>query len=408
MSDRNSQLKIKLAEMATSKPEPFEIIDGEIMHDEDFESVLKDVGKTGKVRDWKGRKRMSSVLADAYQEVHMYDALSHGYSKEEVEGNEYLDKWPYHKRAESTRNCADVLYFKDYGPDKPWKLYQTWFCKDRLCPMCNWRRSLKLGVQIQEILEFMQANKINGKPIFLTVTLKNVKAWKISETFSHLSESIHRLLKYKEVSSNLMGGLRCLEMTHNVERDDWHIHAHLTLWMHENYYNGRNYISQDRWIKLWKRAAKLDYEPSVDVRAIKPRHRTIDDPTGMMKAVLEVSKYPIKPNAFEFLVAKRWRGETSEQEEEGLLRLMQVRDGIAGKRLVSFFGIFKKIRAQLKQDDTENGDLVETGDGDPDGEVVRGHIAVWRVKWRDYYVMAKKLTPDEINGLYCGWHGNDD
>ncbi|WP_458523997.1 protein rep [Enterococcus faecium] len=25
-------------------------------------------------------------------------------------------------------------------------MYRVWFCKSRLCPMCNWRRAMKHGM----------------------------------------------------------------------------------------------------------------------------------------------------------------------------------------------------------------------------------------------------------------------
>jgi plasmid rolling circle replication initiator protein Rep len=37
----------------------------------------------------------------------------------------------------------------------------------------------------------------------------------------------------------------------------------------------QNYISQDEWTEFWKKSAKLDYRPIVDVRSIKPKNEKI-------------------------------------------------------------------------------------------------------------------------------------
>lgn len=37
--------------------------------------------------------------------------------------------------------------------------------------------------------------------------------------------------------------------------------------------NTENYIDQGQWTGFWKKAMKLDYDPVVDVRAIKPKNK---------------------------------------------------------------------------------------------------------------------------------------
>ena len=54
----------------------------------------------------------------------------------------------------------------------------------------------------------------------------------------------------------------------------------------------QNYISQDEWTEFWKKSAKLDYRPIVDVRSIKPKNEKTSD---IRSAILETAKYPVKP-----------------------------------------------------------------------------------------------------------------
>ncbi|MGK4109969.1 protein rep, partial [Enterococcus cecorum] len=81
---------------------------------------FKDISKTGKDRKWKERKRAN------YEYAKRLEIL--GY-----------------KTFSSVMQCAEVLRFMQ-APDGNLKLKQAWFCKSKLCPICNWRRSMKYGV----------------------------------------------------------------------------------------------------------------------------------------------------------------------------------------------------------------------------------------------------------------------
>src|SRR5699024_11712385 len=54
------------------------------------------------------------------------------------------------------------------------KLYRVWFCKSRLCPMCNWRRTMKHGIQTQKVVAEVVRLKPKARWMFLTLTVKNV------------------------------------------------------------------------------------------------------------------------------------------------------------------------------------------------------------------------------------------
>ena len=55
----------------------------------------------------------------------------------------------YEKKAQAVIECGTELeWFKPYDSTVPHKLYRANFCKDRLCPMCNWRRTKKIFGQV--------------------------------------------------------------------------------------------------------------------------------------------------------------------------------------------------------------------------------------------------------------------
>lgn len=72
-------------------------------------------------------------------------------------------------------------------------------------------------------------------------------------------------------------------------------------------YFGNNYLSQVKWIELWKSCLKVDYQPSMRINTIKPEpvassqsnHAHSDKlpaiPPGLLKGILYTIKYSNKP-----------------------------------------------------------------------------------------------------------------
>ena len=61
-----------------------------------------------------------------------------------------------YRRADRVSQCGSYL---DFGvlPDGTKKLVKANFCRDRLCPMCNWRRSLKLYSQVSQVMDVLES-----------------------------------------------------------------------------------------------------------------------------------------------------------------------------------------------------------------------------------------------------------
>lgn len=326
---------------------------------------MSDKKTNGKERPWRERKvqsvNVSHVMkwGDAFET----ERLCSGF-------REALDMLAEHKvymgwlgrKSEKMYSCGNTLEFMK-TEDGNLKLFRAWFCKDRLCPLCNWRRSVKLTSQMSKMLAEMMKRGIKGGPIFLTLTMKNVKGPDIGDSFSHYAESFNRLMKYVEVREVCIGAVRSSEITYNSKRKDYNTHIHCLLWMTEGYLH-KQYISQARWTELWRRAARLDYTPVVNVKAVKC-NPTENDPAGYMKAVLEVTKYSTKPKSVPGIDGIPWGMSDARKRDMGR-RISELERGLFQKRLIGFFGIFKTLHKELDLDDVEDGDLIgadEEGEG---------------------------------------------
>lgn len=300
--------------------------------------ILEDINpRTNKKNNWNEYKKSNQFIGKLLQE-HL-----------DNHSNIVLSE----KRIGDINQCADTLLFLE-DKEKNRKLYQAYFCKFRLCPVCNWRRSLKMFAQVSEITNYIMFKKPNVRFIFLTLTIENPTGEKLSETIDLLLDKVQfiynksrQIKELKDFKDNLIGGLRALEITYNKKKDTYHPHIHLLLAVEPEYFNHKNYISQKRFTEIWQKILGVDYTPIVDVRKIH---------NATANTIAEVSKYPVK--SFELQQLKH------DKAMEVIFYLM---NSSYNRRFISFFGEFKKIRAMLQLDDIESGDLIKTSEDDIDG-----------------------------------------
>lgn len=208
------------------------------------DEVLKDIRKNGKTFDWRGKKIKNVYYAELLEMLHF-------------------------KKANNVHGCADELVFK-MTDEGYLRLHQVWFCKSKLCPLCNWRRSLKMSYQNEEIISEAIKREPNARFLFLTLTVKNVyDGQELNDTLKNMTNGFRKLMQYKKVSKNLIGYMRATEVTVNDKDNSFNPHFHILLMVKSTYFKGDNYLSQDDWTQFWKKSMKLDYIPVVDIRAVK-------------------------------------------------------------------------------------------------------------------------------------------
>lgn len=311
--------------------------------------TLKDVSKTGKDRKWRERKLKNIELASQ------------------------LDILGY-RSFERVYQCAEVLKFVEQS-DGTKKLYQSYFCKNKLCALCNWRRSMKYSYQASKIVEEAMIRQPKGRFLFLTLTVKNVTGKELNQSMTDILRGFNRLMKYKKVDKNLIGFLRATEVTYSKELDSYHPHLHVLLMVKPGYFRSKaDYLKQEEWTELWQKAMKLDYTPLVDIRAVKA-----DKGKGLKGAILETAKYPVKP--FDVTDEK-----TDFTDQEKLQIVDDMLTGLHRKRQIGFGKLFKEIKKDLDFDDLEDGNLVQTGEDKDGTSSGREIVAIWNWERKNYYL----------------------
>lgn len=310
---------------------------------------FQDISKTGKDRQWRERKLRNIELA----------------SQLEILGYRNFDR---------VYQCAETLKFVEQM-DGTKKLYQSYFCKNKLCALCNWRRSMKYSYQASKIVEEAMRRHSKARFLFLTLTVRNITGQELNQAMKDILIGFNRLFKYKKVDRNMIGFLRATEVTYSKELDSYHPHLHVLLMVKPGYFRSKDdYLTQEEWTALWRKAMKLDYTPVVDIRAVKA-----DKGKGLKGAILETAKYPVKP--FDVIDEK-----TDFTAQEKLQIVDDMLTGLHRKRQIGFGKLFKDIKKELELDDLEDGNLVKTGDNTESRSTGREIVAIWNWERKNYYI----------------------
>ena len=288
----------------------------------------------------------------------------------------------YEEKAKRVADCGTFLEFAKYGgmqegagglpsggvpcTGDSFKLHRANFCRDRLCPMCSWRRSYKIFGQVSQIMDLI-ADKYEF--IFLTLTIPSCTADELITTLNRMSLGWKYLVRQKRVRSILKGFFKALEITYNDKADTYHPHFHVVLAVPKSYFKKGDYIQRDEWLSMWQKAMKDSSITQVDIRKARDKHKENIGKTAaerLSSAVAEIAKYAVKSSDYLF---------ADEDLTDKVVSALV--PALADRRLCSFGGCFKEAHQALQLDDTENGDLIHI-----DGEL-RSDVAlqIYRYGW---------------------------
>lgn len=309
--------------------------------------VFIDKTKNGKVRPWKENK---------------LDSLTYA---------EYLAVLRF-KKASNVKECGNVLRFRK-TTEGHLKLYQTWFCKSRLCPLCSWRRSMKNSNQLVSILKGALDKHPKGRFLFLTLSTENTHgSAELKNELSNYGVAFNRMTNYKKVKKNLLGYVRTTEITVNKDDNSYNQHMHVLLFVSSAYFNSScNYIDQEEWRAYWKKAMKLDYSPVVNVKSVHAKKGKGD----LLSGAQETAKYQVKSADY-----------ISSDKKRDLRVVEDLEQALSNTRAISYGGILKEIRKELQLEDEQ--DLINVDDSEESKELLTSELVVakWNSQLQNYFI----------------------
>lgn len=344
----------------------------------DRQEFLEDK-KNDKVINWKEKHIASLNVSDSYNRL--YTKFKETGKTKEMK--KLINN--YEKKSFRVKECGTFLEYKVFKTQEK-KLHNANFCKVRLCPMCAWRRSLKIFGQVSQVMNIAKGETSN-KFIFLTLTQRNVTGPELKEEIDRLYKAFHYLMKRKKTKQMSLGWFRALEVTYNSASNTFHPHFHIVIMVKSYYEKNKNlYIDQAELTEMWKQSLKIDYTPIVHVEAVKiKKGKTIET------AVAEIAKYTVKESD---LIIKDQDGIFDLDQTDENIRILDY--ALAFRRLTAFGGQLKVIHQLLKLDDAENGDLINTDQTDIENNDLEYVIEkyFWHVGFSNYVKIDSKEIID--------------
>jgi len=282
------------------------------------DAVLDDRTASGRSRPWREKRLRTEVVAQGWALAGQPD------------------------KAQRCQHCGTWLSFAECLRDGTKHLLQANFCGQRLCPLCAWRRSMKLSAEVSAVLHLAAETWPERPYVMLTLTQRNVPGQDLADEVSRILDGwskLHQRREFREVA----GWLRTLEITYNAKTSTWHPHLHVLLQAMPSYFTGRGYVSHAKWVAAWRAVLNLDYDPSVEVHRV--RRRASGD--LLAAAAAEVGKYAVKDSDMV--------GDTPEDASE---RLLVLDSALASRRLVAWGGDLRQLARQVESEAGDEDDLV--------------------------------------------------
>lgn len=277
-----------------------------------------------------------------------------------------LQKW-----SNKLQECSNWLLFADYQnlstAELQRKLKNAALCRVRGCPICEWRKSLMNYARGLKRLPEISKEHPTYEFLFLTLTWKNCSVYDLRESIQHANKAWRRLTQRKAFNV-VKGFVRTTEVTMSQRDGSANPHFHVILVVPSYYFkHEKYYLNLDAWIQLWRKCAKLDFDPNVDIKRIKKN--------ALGKGIVEALKYSIGGVADKEKSKKPRK--LIHNEDPAFFREMLVQ--LKALRLVNCGGIL----SDLFKEDADNDELINTGleeteDEDKPDEFTDENGDVWR------------------------------
>jgi plasmid rolling circle replication initiator protein Rep len=237
-------------------------------------------------------------------------------------------------RARMMYDCGDNVSFSGG------KVVAADFCRQRLCPMCQRRKSLKTYSDFCKVL-----GKLGGFSfLHMVLTVPNVAGDELNETLDLMNGCASRFFKILELAKPFKGVARVTEISYNDKRGDFHPHFHCLVAVKPSYFKSRDYLKYDTLRFLWSAVWYHRHDNLKRLTDEKIKLSNLSDSDLLQVfitkadegALPEIAKYAVKPLTFKA---------TRKQRAEILQTLFE---GLHGRRLIQTYGVIRDAAKSAK------------------------------------------------------------
>lgn len=241
------------------------------------------------------------------------------------------------KKAEIVQNCCSEVYINDNG-----EFFRTYFCKDRFCQICSYRRSRYVYAKTLKIVQSLQ-NEYDF--YMLTLTVPNCRREDFSDVYSNMTKAYTKFMNnhlLKGAFPFFVGSIRMFEVTINTKIYSnhyltFHPHFHSLVAVPKGFVLPEDIKEQitSRW------ALCTGY--NISDKAIDIRPILMDNEYELRKSLREISKYTFKCKSLNRI----------KDENERILTFALLYDTLNRKHKFNFRGIFKQFAQEFITDEED-------------------------------------------------------
>lgn len=239
----------------------------------------------------------------------------------------------YTRRGQRVAMCHDTIGVQ------AGKIVTCWCCGDRLCPICASKMSRRIAANARAVIERARA-EADLKPYMLTLTQRNCAGSDLSARITDILAAWRSIMHdIKGQRRYIAGYARTVEIT--IGKDGlYHPHLHAIILVPPE--TPKEMLRAKYWALHWQTYMRTqEYQGSImpvcDIRPIRANRRK--GITDSAAAAAEVAKYMSKSG--EIL-----------SHEGAYERIITIDGATCGRRLRTYGGVWKRIRAEMKLEDS--------------------------------------------------------
>lgn len=230
--------------------------------------------------------------------------------------------------------CAERVSLCYHNPYSPRPI--TFYCKQRQCPICQWRRSQRTCAEMHQLFD-CKPDLGEGKWLFLTLSARNCETWGLRDTLKTMTKAFQRMTRRHFWQENVLGAIRYTEVSvGRSDPDTAHPHFHCLLLVRPSMFAGNNYMSTQRWADAWGNALQEHYIPEVHVERLQ------GTPQKIREEVVNWAGYSTK----------------ARRDTPSAPWLINVTQQLKGLQLVQSLGELGTIAPHLSREDVVDGDYI--------------------------------------------------
>lgn len=252
--------------------------------------------------------------------------------------------------ADRLRSCAITQYVAlrtPVGDASYLQVSNKRACKIRLCPQCLYRSACRDRATLNLVLADLWKHYSTSRAILCTLTTRNRSFSSLKDMLRDHQKGLKRFWKARRIVQNTLGSFTAteLEIRGTKEHPEAGIHSHSIILVPACYFAGDVPAIWHREFRdLWRNAARLDYDPIVDVRVVRARDGD-DSRAAIHGAIAECAKYCIS-----------LEGLFDHESPDGIrcdgLIAVAILDAFHRQRLHSFERCFAEAKKRVRHSDT--------------------------------------------------------